>query len=160
MGFSGSIIVVAYAGFVRFTRSIPVGGDIITKAIQQELNLDIQQAEEYKKVYGMDPMQAESKIFNVVRPIIDNLILEIKRATVFFTKHNGSANIKRLILTGGTALMPELLTYVAKNVDYEVQLANPLANFQLSPKLESKRQELNVDSALYSTAVGLALREI
>ena len=160
LGFSGSIIVVTYGGAVRFTRSIPVGGDIITKAIQQELNLDVQQAEEYKKVYGMDPMQAEGKIFNVIRPIMDNLILEIKRATVFFTKHNSSANIKRLILTGGTALMPELLTYVAKNVDFEVQLANPLANFQFSQKLEPRRKDLSQDGPMYSTAVGLALREV
>lgn len=160
MGFSGSIIVVCYGGFVRFTRSIPIGGDVITKAIQQELNLDIQQAEEYKKVYGLDPMQAEGKIYNVIRPIIDNLILEVKRATVFFTKHNSSATIKRLILTGGTALMPELLSYIAKNVDFEVQIANPLANLPLASKLESKRQELNNEGATYSTAIGLGLREI
>ncbi len=160
MGFSGSILVVTYGGFVRFTRSIPIGGDIITKAIQQELNLDVQQAEEYKKIYGMDPMQVESKIFNVIKPVVDNLILEIKRATVFFTKHNSSASIKRLILTGGTALMPELLTYIAKNVDFEVQLANPLANFQFSSKIESKRKDLTLDGPMYSTAVGLALREI
>ncbi len=160
MGFSGSIIVVTYAGAVRFTRAIPIGGDVITRAIQQELNLDVQQAEEYKKVYGMDPMQAEGKIFNVIRPVIDNLILEVKRATVFFTKHNSSANIKRLILTGGTALMPELLTYVAKNVDFEVQLANPLANFRFSPKLEPRRKELNLEGPMYSTAAGLALREV
>ncbi len=56
--------------------------------------------------------------------------------------------------------MPELLTYVAKNVDFEVQLANPLANFQLSQKLEPKRKELSQDGPMYSTAVGLALREV
>lgn len=160
VGYSGSVIVVTYGGFVRFTRSVPVGGDVLTKQIQQELSLDITQAEEYKKAYGMDPMQAEGKIYNVIKPVVDNLILEIKRATVFFTKHNNNATIRKLVLTGGTALMPELLTYIAKNVDFEVQAANPLANFLLSPKLEPKRKDLVQQGPTYATAVGLALREI
>ncbi len=158
MGLSGSILVISYGGYVRFTRTIAVGGGAMTKAIQQSLNLDTNQAEEYKKAYGMDPLQADGKIFSVLKPMVDSLILEMKRATVFFTKHNPSANIKRVILTGGTAQMPELLTYIAKNVDFEVQLANPLANFQFSSKLEPQKKNILQESSLYSAVAGLALR--
>ncbi len=160
IGLTRALIIIVYGGYVRFTRSIPIGGEVITKAIQQGLNLDYVQAEEYKKVYGMDPEQVEGKIYAVVKPVIDNIILEVRRAAIFFTNHNPSVNIKRVILTGGTALMPGLLLYTASNLDLEVELANPLKNLSLSDKLDSQKAIINEQSPLYSSAIGLALREI
>ena len=160
IGYSGTLIIVVYGGYVRFTRSVPVGGDALTKAIQQGLGLEQEQAEEYKKAYGMDKFQGEGKVYDVLKPIVENLILEIKRASVFFTKHNPSANIKRVILAGGAALMPGLLLYIANNLDIEVQMADPLKGLEISPKLE-KQQNLIIEQApRYATAIGLALREI
>lgn len=158
MGFGSSLIIVCYGGFVRFTRSIPIGGDIITKSIMQSLSLDQEQAEEYKKVYGLDEFQGEGKVSEVIRPIVDNLILEIQRAAVFFTNHNPSASIKRVVLSGGTALMPNILSYVANKLDLEVILANPLNDIEISPKLEKQKQTLIQESPSYSSAIGLALR--
>jgi len=160
MGYSSSLIVVCYGGFVRFTRAIPIGGDVITKTIMQNLGLDQDQAEEYKKAYGLDDFQGEGKVSLVVKPIIDNLVLEVQRAAVFFTNHNPSANIKRVILSGGTALMPNLLSYVANKLDLEVILANPLNNIEISPKLEKQKQQLIEEAPLYSSAIGLALRRL
>jgi len=160
MGYGSTLIVVCYGGFVRFTRSIPIGGDVITKTIMQSLGLDHDQAEEYKKAYGLDDFQAEGKVAQVVKPIVDNLILEVQRAAVFFTNHNPSANIKRVILSGGTALMPNLLSYVANKLDLEVILANPLNNIEISPKIEKQKQVLIDDAPSYSSAIGLALRRL
>lgn len=158
MGYSGTLVVVVYSGYTRFTRSVPIGGDTFTKAIQQGLALEANQAEDYKKIYGLDKFQAEGKVYDVLKPITDNLILEVKRASIFFTKHNPSASIKRVILSGGTALMPGLLTYIANNLDAEVQVANPLAGMVISPKLEKQKAVLIEHAASYSTAIGLALR--
>jgi type IV pilus assembly protein PilM len=160
VGVSRSLIIIVYGGFVRFTRSIPIGGDIITKAIQQGLNLDFNQAEEYKKVYGIDPGQVEGKIYEVIKPIVDNILLEVHRASIFFTNHNPSVTIKRVILTGGTALMPGLLLYAASNLDTEVELASPLRNIAVSEKLSNQKTVITEQSSLFSAAVGLALREI
>lgn len=160
MGFSTSLIVVCYGGFVRFTRAIPIGGDVITKTIMQTLSLDHEQAEEYKKVYGLDDFQGEGKVAAAIKPVIDNLILEVQRAAVFFTNHNPSASIKRVVLSGGTALMPNLLSYVANKLDLEVMLANPLNNIEISPKLEKQKQIIIEEAPLYSSVIGLALRKI
>jgi type IV pilus assembly protein PilM len=158
MGFSATLIIVVYAGYVRFSRTVPVGGDALTKAIQQGLNLDFMQAEEYKKIYGMDPSQVDGKIYAAAKPIIDSLILEINRAGMFFTNHHPSASIKRIVLTGGTALMPGLLLYIASNMEYEVELANPIKSIELNPKIESSRSTLVQQGPLYSLAVGLGLK--
>jgi len=158
MGFSATLIIVVYGGYVRFSRTVPVGGDALTKAIQQNLNLDFMQAEEYKKIYGMDPSQVDGKIYAAVKPIIDSLILEINRAGMFFTNHHPSATIKRIVLTGGTALMPGLLLHIASNMEYEVELANPIKTIELNPKIESSRTTLVQQGPIYSLSVGLGLK--
>ncbi|HLD51188.1 hypothetical protein A3K34_01285 [candidate division WWE3 bacterium RIFOXYC1_FULL_40_10] len=160
MGYSSTLLIVVYGGHVRFSRAIPIGGDALTRSIMQSLGLDYMQAEEYKKIYGMDPSQVEAKIFNAVKALIDNIIVEINRASIFFTNHNPSANIRRVILTGGTALMPGLLLYIASNLEYEVELANPIKNISLNQKIEKSRNSLVQQGPLYSIAFGLALKEI
>ncbi len=160
IGFTNSIIVVVQEGFVQFTRTIPIGGELITKAIQQKLNLEYIQAEEYKKVYGMDQSHFDGKIYEVIKPMIDNIIAETKRATIFFTNSNPNANMKRVVITGGTALMPELLVYLINNLDMEVAVGNPLKGLVFSPKAESKRNILSEYANMYATAIGLALKKV
>lgn len=160
MGAQNSLIIVVYGGVVQFTRTVPIGGNVITKSIKQSLNLDITQAEEYKKVYGMDPQYAEGKVAEVIKPLIDNILNETKRASVFFTNHTPSANIKKVVITGGSALMPGLLLHVASNLDFEVQIANPMHDISISPHLENDKKYLVEKGPIFATAMGLAMKEL
>jgi len=78
-------------------------------------------------------------VASAISPVMDNLITEVRRAIIFFTNHNPSASIKRVVMSGGTALMPNLLPYMANKLDLEVLLANPLNGIEISPKLEKKK---------------------
>lgn len=160
IGYTETLIIITYRGFVRFTRSITVGGDVLTRAISQELGFDYVQAEEYKKAYGLDASQAEGKIFGILKPLFDNIIQEVTRSKMFFTTHHTDINISRVILCGGTALMPGLFFYMANNLDLEVELANPWKNIQFSDKLLAKKEELLQQGPVFSAGVGLALKEV
>ena len=160
VGFSETLIIITYRGSVRFTRSVSVGGDVLTRSISQGLSLDYVQAEEYKKVYGLDINQVEGKIYNILKPVFDNIILEVKRSKIFFTTHNPNISINRMILFGGTALMPGLFFYMANNLDFEVELANPWKNIEFSEKVISQKDRLLEQGPIYTTAVGLALKEV
>jgi type IV pilus assembly protein PilM len=160
MGYSRTIIIISYGGYVRFTRNIPIGGDVLTRALKQTLNLDQNQAEEYKKTYGMERAQVDGKVYDVLKPHIDSIISEVQRASIFFTKQQPNASIKRVILSGGTAQMPGLLLYLASNIDFEVETASPFKNFQLSPKVAQQDPKLMDHSPVYSTAIGLALKDL
>ncbi|HSX39425.1 MAG TPA: type IV pilus assembly protein PilM [Candidatus Saccharimonadales bacterium] len=160
LGFSSTLIIITYKGYVRFTRTLTFGGEALTKSIQQDLSLDYTQAEEYKKTYGLDSSQADGKIFNVLKPLFDNIILEIKKSRIFFTTQNPNVNINRVILSGGTALMPGLLFYMANNLDLEVELSNPWKNIQLSGKLSTQKDLLIQQGPLFATCAGLALKEL
>ncbi len=133
----------------------------MSKSIKKNLGLDYNQADEYKKVYGLDKNQVDGKIYNVLKPIFDNLTEEIRRASIFFTKQYPNANIKRVILTGGTAQMPGLLLYMANNLDLEVEIANPFRFVSVVPKVSTPPAPKITDEApIYSTAFGLALKEV
>ncbi len=160
MGAQGSQIIISYKGFVRFTRSVNVGGETMSKLISQELSLDAAQAEEYKKTYGMDAGQGDGKIFNVIKPVFDSILGEISRSKTYYTSHSPSVTINKVILSGGTALMPGLLFYIASNLDCEVELANPWKNILLSSKLQKDKDVLIEQGPVYVTSVGLALKEV
>lgn len=160
IGYSTTLIIICYKGFVRFTRTIPIGGDTITRALQQSLSLDYLQAEEYKKTYGLNKSQVDGKVYDIIKPIIDTITLEVKRSKIYFTSHNPDVNINRIVLAGGTAQMPDLLAYVANNIDVEVEIANPWKNIKFSPKLNSKADSILKNGPIYASAVGLALKGI
>ena len=160
MGAQSSQIIISYKGFVRFTRSVSVGGETMSKLISQELSLDAAQAEEYKKTYGMDASQGDGKIFNVIKPVFENILSEINRSKMYYTSHSPSVTINKVILSGGTALMPGLLFYIASNLDCEVELANPWKNILLSSKLQKDKDVLIEQGPVYVTSVGLALKEV
>ena len=160
IGSENTEIIVVYKGAVRFTRTISIGGSALTRAISQSLNFEFSQAEEYKKTYGMETTQADGKVYNALKPVIDNILNEIRRSRTFYTTHNPNVIINRLIISGGTALMPGLVFYIANNLDLEVELANPWRNIVISQKLESQKELLMQQGSAFVTSVGLAMKEL
>ncbi len=158
IGRFSTYLVVTYGGIVRFTRSISMGGDDLTKAVQQGLDLDQLKAEEYKKVYGLDKSYVDGKVYEALRPMFENLVLEINRSMMFFTTQYPGATIKRVVLCGGTALMPGLILYMANTFDAEVSLANPWVNVEISQRLSKQQDYLKQHGPEYAVAVGLAMR--
>jgi len=158
VGFSSSIVIIVYKGVVYFTRTIPVGGDVITKALQQRLNIEYYQAEEYKKTYGLDPSHFEGKIFEIIKPIVDSIIAETRRALLFFSKENPGVNIRRAVVTGGTVMMPEFLMYLVNSLGLEVIMGDPTKNMTFAPNLDNRKSVLLDNANLYTTAIGLAMK--
>ncbi len=157
---ANTLLVVAYHGFVRLTRSLSVGGDVLTRAVSQSLSLDYDQAEEYKKTYGLDETQADGKVSQALTPVFDNIIEEIKRSKIFFTTRNPNVKIDKVIVSGGTALMPGLFIYMVNHLDAEVELADPWKQLNIASRLESQKDKFLHLGPLFSIPVGLALKEL
>jgi len=155
---NSTTVIVTYKGVVRFTRNISTGGDALTRAIVQSLGFDFTQAEEYKKTYGLDANQVDGKVFTAIKPVFDIILGEIKRAFFFYTTHNSDVNIRRVVVCGGTALMPGLLYYLTTNLNLEVELADPWQKITFPSKLAKEKQFLSEKGPFFVTAVGLATK--
>lgn len=143
---------------VRFTRSISTGGNAMARAISQSLGFDLNQAEEYKRTYGLDQTQLEGKIMQSIKPIFDVVVDEVKRSAAFYGTHNKDDRIKRVVICGGTASLPGIIVYMAASLDIEVQLGDPWQKIYIPPKFS--RKELEDVGSSFAVAAGLAIKEV
>lgn len=143
-------------GLLLLTRSISTGSLALTRAIAQAFGFELTQAEEYKKVYGMNENQLEGKLHQVIKPIIDIIASEARRVIQAHETRNPDNRIKRVVLSGGGAQLPELVVYFANILGLEVQEADPWAAVSKNP---ADTPKLIAEASSYSTAVGLALWE-
>lgn len=152
-----SDLAIVYSGGIRFTRSISSGGVALTRAVAQDLGFDINQAEEYKKSYGLDPSFLEGRISKTLKPIFDVTLSEVKRSVAFFSSRNQGIPVRRLILSGGTAFLPGVLAYIATEIGLEAELADCWKKIDVPSTFSAS--ELSSGSANFAVAAGLALKE-
>lgn len=154
-GAGSTDIAIAKNGQLVFSRSIPTGGEAFTRALSQTLGIEYQQAEEYKKTYGLS-MQLEGKVSGALNPIFRIVTDEIKKAIHFYQAEEKGDSPSALILSGGTSGLPEATTFLTKFLGLEVVTGNPFAKLSVDP---GTLKVLTPYAPLYSIAIGLALRE-
>ncbi|KKQ31864.1 MAG: hypothetical protein US68_C0006G0026 [Candidatus Shapirobacteria bacterium GW2011_GWE1_38_10] len=152
-----SDIIGFKSGNIYFARSMSVGGESLTRAISVNLGLDEASAEEYKKAYGIKEMELEGKIKNAIMPVFNSMAEEIRRAMALYAESNNKT-IELLVLSGGGAKMPGLAEELTRLLGIEVQVIQPFL------KIDSQQIvapiDLGVEGYRFSTAVGLALRDM
>jgi len=156
IGKSTTDIAIALDGTIRFTRTMTTAGDAMTRAVEQTFNFTSAQAEEYKRSYGLNEAELEGKIGKSIQPVFDVILSEIKRALAYY-RSKYTTSVKRIVLVGGSANMPNLLFNLASVVDVEVLLGNPWVKIDYSVLIpDNKKDNLGVE---LSTAIGVAIKE-
>lgn len=153
MGAEMTTMSIISRGNLALTQSISTGGQAISRAVASGLGLEMNQAEEYKQSYGLDETKLEGKVQNAIKPMVDLISSEIKKVLAFYETHGFKEPVKRMVLSGGTALMPGMVSYISANVNVEVQIGNPFLSINLTDK---QRLEVGENGCLYAAAVGLA----
>lgn len=156
IGALSTTLGIVQNGVIVFNYSVPLGGIALTRAIAADFGLQPQQAEEYKRVYGLSDKNFGGKVGKAIEPILTSLMTEVKKAISFYTeKYKGESPISQILLTGGGSGLPGLALYFAQNLGIEAVIANPwtMLNVQAVPQsMESRGPE-------FSVAAGLALKE-
>jgi len=154
-GAKATDLAIVENGAIVFVYSIPTGGEALTRALSLELGLELSQSEAYKKSYGIDPEKLEGRVGAALEPTLTTIVSELKKAIQFYQE--GGKNIQRVILSGGGAALPEINTFLAKELNLEVQVGNPFIQINDNGLLGKIPP---YERALYSVAVGLAMKEI
>lgn len=156
LGSSATDMAIVKDGHVVFTRSIPVAGEAFTRAVSQGLNITPQQAEEYKKTYGLEASQLEGKVKDALLPVFRMIVDEIKKAIHFYQSDEKGDTPTSVIITGGASVMPGIVPFLTESLGVETVVGDPFGKISLDPE---NAKSLAPYTSIYGTAIGLAMRE-
>lgn len=154
-GATATNLGVTKNGQLQLSRTIQSGGDAFTRAIAQGLNVSLQQAEEYKKTYGLSDSQLEGKVAQSLDPLFKNISEEIKKIIHFYQIEEKGQTPTSVIISGGSAGLVEIAPVLTKLLSVEILLGNPFTNVSLD---DNAAKSLAGFSPLYAVAAGLAMR--
>ena len=156
-GASGVNINVISGDQSLFTRDISLGGNAYTEAVQKELGLPFDAAEQVKKGGPVDGVT-----FDDVKPVLhamnENLMLEIQKTFDFFRATASSDRIDRIVLSGGAAAADGFAQALEERFGAPVEFFNPFKTIAFdAQKLGVDNPDQTANTA--AVAVGLALRK-
>lgn len=154
IGSTTTEIAVVENGVLTQTRSFPLAGLAMTRAISKNLGLDIGQAEQFKQKFGLSQDKLEGQVYRVIEPILKNILDEAVRSSKFYQEQFGK-NINRIVLTGGSSRLPMISEYIKAYMEVEVAFGNPWTNISFKSTFNDKLNEIAPE---FATAVGLAMR--
>lgn len=148
-----------------FVRNFLVGGASITSAVSKEFSIGFAEAESQKINRGFiapggafqehdDPEIAA--LSKVIRNAASNLHTQVMRTITFYRSQQGGAQPRRVFITGGGALLGNMISFLNEKLKLPVEVFNPLRGVQLDRSLKS--DVATADAPFLGELVGLALR--
>jgi type IV pilus assembly protein PilM len=140
-----------------FTRDISIGGNAYTEAVQKELNLPFDSAEQLKKGLPVDGIA-----FHDVQPVLhamtENVLLEVQKTFDFFKATAVSDRIDRIVLSGGASRVDGFAQALQERFGTPVAPFDPFRSIAFDPAKFGVADPENVLPTA-AVAVGLALRK-
>jgi len=130
---------------------ISYGGERLTQTIVERLSLTPEEAEIKKRVIGLNTEQEDTGVPAILRECLQEIINKVNEAKHYFEEKTGSP-IKHVIITGGTALLPNIQAHFAEQMGVEVEVAKPLQRVNNQEVFEKDTPEI-----LFSNVIGLSL---
>jgi len=93
---------------LKLSRTVEMGGEHLTRAIQEALHLGFQEAEALKRKLDVGPQASGGEMEAAraaVREVLDRMVLEVQRSLDFYKAQTREREIRRIVLTGGGALL-------------------------------------------------------
>ncbi len=150
---AGNTDLVIIDGDRFWTRNVSISGNDISRALQEKYQISFEEAEDLKKK-AADSKQAD-KLFDVMRPIVDDLIGEIQRSIGYYKAQTQTVRIERVLLLGNAFKLKHLVEYFRESLDYEVGLIGGLQRIRVAG---TDPNAFAAEVPNYGVAIGLALQ--
>ena len=147
-------IVVHNQGVPKLVRTLPRGGAAITEQLSDRLSVPPHEAEAIKCTTGLEDPRDE-----VTRALIEGLrplVAEIRTSIGYYRSTNDGAQIERISLTGGGALMPGLVRSVSDQIGIPARLVDPLQHIR-NRRASRHMRDGESDDVASAVSIGLAM---
>jgi len=169
IGATTSNINILENGVSKIVRDIFIAGNIFTKAIQKNLQVDYSEAENLKKEHGLtltsgeeelesiaDKDEMKVQVSTILMPLVRELVGEARRSIDYYqAQTGGEKGLERVILSGGSSKLKNLDRFFSEELGLAVHMNNP---FQGIDTTRVPRKDLEEIAPLFAVAVGLATR--
>jgi type IV pilus assembly protein PilM len=156
-GASAININIVQDGQSVFTRDVSMGGNSYTAAIQKELDLPFDAAEQLKKGVPVDGATFEDAQ-PVLHAVTENVLLEIQKTFDFFRATAASDRIDRIMLSGGASRVDGMREALQERFSAPVEDFDPFRSVGWNGSAGTVTPE--EATATGAVAVGLALRKV
>lgn len=158
LGATSTNVIFFDQGVIRFTSSVQLGGDDLTRQVAHELNILPSMAAEQKALVGVGP-QNQSDMANALRGATLSLLNRVERMVREMQGQVSSDRpLKAIILSGGSANLPGITNAFSEVFPgIPIEIGNPFIN--VLPEEKAHMIPLSgADASHFVTALGLALR--
>ncbi|MBP6943203.1 MAG: type IV pilus assembly protein PilM [Candidatus Buchananbacteria bacterium] len=156
LGASTSSITVVDHGVPVMSRSLEVGGLMITRAVSSSLNVSLDRAEQFKQDLSLDIETAENSLPQTVEKSFATILNEVRYTIEQYHDQNQS-KIGKIILTGGGSLLGHLGGYIETKLNINTYVGDPWARIVYPTDLKPVLDRIG---PRFAVAVGLALRNL
>lgn len=158
IGADSSTITIHDYGSIQLTGSTHIAGNEITENLAKKLKLDKKEAEEIKRHVINSNRKLKTELFDsTVKPVLTKLSKEVERSMNYYINFmKNPHDIKKILLSGGNAHLSGMSEFFEDKFNIKTEIGNPWSNVTAYPLKALPR----IKASLYTTAIGLALREL
>ncbi len=153
-------ILVVEKGIPFVIRSIATGGNAITQTIAKTLGIPLEQAETMKRdIKAMQSFTPTGDLKQILAILVKPILEEIRYSfNMYQSQENGNVQkrIEKIILTGGSSLLPRLAEFFTQELNVNTYLGDPWARIVYPADLRPVLDELG---PRFAVAIGCAMRE-
>ncbi|OGG59472.1 hypothetical protein A2765_01940 [Candidatus Kaiserbacteria bacterium RIFCSPHIGHO2_01_FULL_56_24] len=161
LGASTTKMYIVERGVVRMTHLVTIGGQQMTEHLARSLSWEFEKAERVKRERGLSDSSAYSadendRVKSSLLSTLERLFSEADRVLLSYGKRYNK-DVSHVLLTGGGASLPGLLTFANQALHAQVEIANPFSRTESPAFLDQVLQAIGPG---FAVCVGLALREL
>ena len=154
-------ISVIEKGIPFLNRSIATGGIAITETISKTLGVTSEQAENMKRdIRAMQSFSQAGDLSQILTTLLKPILDEIRYSFNLYqgqTEEGQQKRIDKIILTGGSSLLPRLPEFLTSLMNVNSYLGDPWARVVYPTDLRPILDEIG---PRFSVAIGCAMRDI
>ncbi|MDR7544834.1 MAG: type IV pilus assembly protein PilM [Armatimonadota bacterium] len=164
LGAEASDILITEGQRLRFTRNIPIGGQVLLSAIHEAMDVDAATAKSLLEEKGEVLEEGATisdhtteRLHDIIAPHIGDLVTEIRRSLDYYQTRSRTAVVGQILLAGGLAKLRNLDKTIAAELGVTTSVALPFINVKVNPQMHPPEQIEAVGPTM-AVAVGLAMR--
>ena len=141
-----------------FWRDITFGGNQYTDAIQREMSLSFEQAEDLKKGQAVGDRTVQ-QVIPILNSVSEDFSGELRKTLDFFTATSGADRVDEIVLAGGGSGVLNLDATLRDKFGIPVTIMDPFKKVTVDEKVFNPEQLADLGPSM-AIAVGLAMRKL